>query len=269
MVPEKSMLVLRLSLVAALLLGPSAVAHAAEAATPPTKLAYGLTLAGLPIADADVRFDDRGGRYGFDVAWHTVGLAGIFSSASGTLATSGRLVGGRPHPRSYRLIERNGDTPFDVDMTLSGGTVSHLTVEPPAKTGEDIVPVGPEHRRGVADPLSAAILAGSTPPAAVCDRTLAVFDGWSRWDVRLTPKSTDEAAPAGLRGPTVTCAARWVPVAGHRAGHRSVRFMAENRDIEIRFARLDGHDLWLPIEASVGTLIGPVRTRLTSVGGKS
>ena len=262
------MFVTRLSLVAALAFAPPVAALGAEAAKAPTKLVYGLSLAGLPIADADVRFDDRGGRYGFDVAWHTVGLAGIFSSASGTLATSGRLVGGRPHPRAYRLIERNGDTPFDVDMTLSGGTVSRLAVEPPAKTGEDIVPVGPEHKRGVSDPLSAALLPGATPPAAVCDRTLAIFDGWSRWDVALSPKSTSDVAPAGLRGPTVTCAARWVPIAGHRAGHRSVRFMAENRDVEIRFARLEGHDLWLPIEASVGTLIGPVRTRLTSVGGK-
>lgn len=262
------MFVTRLSLATALAVALPVAALGAEAATTPTRLVYGLSLAGLPIADADVRFDDHGGRYGFDVAWHTVGLAGIFASASGTLATSGRLVGGRPHPRAYRLIERNGDTPFDVDMTLSGGTVSRLTVEPPAKTGEDIVPVGPEHRRGVSDPLSAALLAGSTPPAAVCDRTLAIFDGWSRWNVALSPKSTSDQAPAGLRGPTVTCAARWVPIAGHRAGHRSVRFMAENRDVEIRFARLEGHDLWIPIEASVGTLIGPVRTRLTSVAGK-
>ncbi len=260
----------RLSIVPALLLSlvPAHAAVAAEAATVPTELVYGLTLAGVPLADADVHFDDRGGRYGFDVAWRTVGLAGIFASANGTLSTSGRLVGGRPHPRSYRLIERKGDTPFDVDMTLSGGTVSRLALEPPAKTGGDIVPIEPQHRRGVVDPLSAGLLPGSTAPDAVCDRTLPIFDGWSRWDVRLSPKSTTDDAPAGMRGPTVTCAARWVPVAGHHTKHRSVRFMAENRDIEVRFARLPGHDLWLPIEASVGTMIGPVRTRLTSVGGK-
>lgn len=251
----------------ALLAGPLDAPRAVEAAAAPAKLVYGLTLAGIPLADADVRFDDRGGRYVFDVAWHTVGLAGIFASASGTLASSGRLVGGRPHPRAYRLIERKGETPFDVDMKLSGGTVSRLAVEPPAKTGEDIVPVEPEHRRGVSDPLSAALLPGSTPPEAVCDRTLPVFDGWSRWDVRLSAKTTSPDAPAGLRGPTVTCAARWVPIAGHRAGHRSVRFMEDNRDIEVRFARLPDHDLWLPIDASVGTLIGTARTRLVSVGG--
>lgn len=241
------------------------VAAAAEAALPPARLVYDLSLAGLPLAEADVAFDDRAGRYAVDVAWRTVGLVGIFASADGTLAASGRLVRGRPHPRAYRLIERKGDTPFDVDMTLSGGAVSRLTVEPPAKTGEDIVPVGPEHRRGITDPLSAALLPGSIAPTAVCDRSLAVFDGWSRWDVRLSPKEIVEEAPTGLRGPVVACAARWTPIAGHRSGHRSVRYMADNRDVEIRFAHLPDRDLWIPIDAHVGTMIGTIRTRLVTI----
>lgn len=255
----------RLCLALLALLLDNAAAHAAEAAAPPARLVYGLSLAGLPLAEAEVAFDDRAGRYAVDVAWRTVGLAGIFASADGTLAASGRLVRGRPHPRAYRLIERRGDTPFDVDMTLSGGAVSRLSVEPPAKTGEDIVPVGPEHRRGVTDPLSAALLPGSIPPADVCGRSLAVFDGWSRWDVRLSAETILEEAPAGTRGPVVACAARWVPIAGHRSGHRSVRYMADNRDVEIRFARLPDRDLWIPVDAHVGTLIGTVRTHLVSV----
>ncbi|MCE1237222.1 MAG: DUF3108 domain-containing protein [Hyphomicrobiales bacterium] len=259
---------LRLALLALLLAvspPPSGVAVAAEAAQPSARLVYDLSLAGLPLAEADVGFDDRAGRYAVDVAWRTVGLAGIFASADGTLAASGRLVRGHPRPHAYRLIERKGDTPFDVDMTLSGGAVSHLSVEPPAKTGEDIVPVGPEHRRGVSDPLSAALLPGSIAPAAVCDRSLAVFDGWSRWDVRLATEKILDEAPAGLRGPVAVCAARWVPIAGHRSGHRSVRYMAENRDVEIRFARLPDRDLWIPIDAHVGTMIGTVRTHLVSI----
>lgn len=243
--------------------------RAAEATLPPAELHYGLTVAGIPIARADLGLDDRGGRYALDVDWRTVGIAGIFAAASGRVDADGRLVAGRTHPRAYRLVERNGDTPFDVSMSLSGGRVSRLTVDPPAKTGEDIVPVGAEHRRGVIDPLSAALIPGSTPPAAVCDRTLPIFDGWSRWDVRLSPKSTRDDAPTGMRGPTVTCAARWVPIAGHRTGHRSVRFMAENRDLEVRLARLPDRDLWVPVEASVGTMIGTARATLESVSARA
>ncbi len=252
------------------LLAPAGPGLAAEAALPPAALHYGLTVAGLPIARADLSIDDRGGRYDADVEWRTVGIAGIFAAASGKVAAQGRLVGGRPHPRAYRLIERNGDTPFDVAMALSGGRVGRLVVEPPAKVGEDIVPVEAEHRRGVTDPLSAALIPGSTPASAVCDRTLPIFDGWSRWDVRLAPKTVVETAPTGMRGPTVVCSARWVPIAGHREGHRSVRYMAENRDLEVRLARLPDRDLWLPVEASVGTMIGTARATLETVttGGR-
>lgn len=244
----------------------AAPAPAAEAALPPARLAYGLTVAGLPIADAVLTYDDRGGRYALDVAWHTVGLAGIFASASGTVAAAGRLVSGRPRPRDYRLQEQGGDGPIDVDMGLSGGRVGRLEVEPPAKTGEDIVPVLPEHRRGVTDPLSAALLPVGTRPEEVCARTLQIFDGWSRWDIRLTQKAIRDEAPNGLRAPTVVCAVRWVPIAGHRSGHRSVRYMAANDDVEVRLARLPDRDVWMPVETSVGTLIGTARAGLRSVG---
>lgn len=240
-------------------------AGAAEAARPPAHLTYALTIAGLPIARADARFDDRGGRYAIGVEWHTTGIAGILSAASGSLSASGRLSPTQIGPRAYRLVERNGDTPFDVDMGLSAGRVTRLAVDPPAKTGEDIVPVLPEHRVGVGDPLSAAFLPARTAPEAICARVLPIFDGWSRWNVRLTAKSIETTAPDGLRGPVVTCAARWVPIAGHRSGHRSVRYMAANEDVEIRLARLADRDWWLPIEASVGTMIGTVRVGLRSV----
>lgn len=244
---------------------PVSASLAAEAALPPARLAYGLTVAGIPIAEADLTYDDRGGRYALDVAWHTVGIAGIFASASGTVAADGRLLAGRPQPRAYRLKENGGDGPIDVEMSLLRGRVGRLTAEPPAKTGEDIVPVLPEHRRGVTDPLSAALIPAGTTPEAVCDRTLPIFDGWSRWDVRLSRKATHDEAPDGMRAPTVVCAARWVPIAGHRAGHRSVRYMAENRDVEVRLARLADRDVWLPVETTVGTLIGPARATLRSV----
>lgn len=255
----------RFALAVALLPLAAPPAGAAEAAPAPTTLHYGLTLAGLPIARADLSLDDRAGHYALDVDWRTVGIAGVFAAASGKVAAEGRLVAGRPHPRAYHLVERNGDTPFDVAMSLSGGRVGRLVVEPPGKTGDDIVPVGPEHRRGVIDPLSAAMIPGATAPTAVCDRTLPIFDGWSRWDVRLSHKATLDDAPAGMRGPTVVCAARWVPVAGHRTGHRSVRYMAANEALEVRLARLADRDVWLPIEATVGTMIGSARATLETV----
>ncbi len=243
-------------------------ASAAEAARAPARLAYSLTLAGIPIARADVDFDDRGGKYALGVDWHTTGLVGVFAAASGSVGADGRLVSGRPHPRNYRLSERKGDTPFEVTMALSGGRVGRLEVEPPAKTGEDIVPVTAAHRVGVVDPVSAGLIPGATAPDAVCNRVLPVFDGWSRWNLHLSPKAIETEAPAGMIGPVAVCAVRWEPVAGHRSGHRSVRYMAENRDVEVRLARLPDRNVWLPVETSVGTMLGTARVTLQSVSAR-
>lgn len=256
---------------AALMVLPVATAdaaRAAEAAQTPARLAYALTLAGIPIARADVDYDDRGGKYALGVDWHTTGLVGVFAAASGSVAADGRLVAGRPHPRNYRLSERKGDTPFEVSMGLSGGRVGRLEVEPPAKTGEDIVPVTPAHRVGVVDPLSAGLIPASTAPDAVCNRVLPIFDGWSRWNLHLSLKTIETEAPAGTIGPVAVCAVRWEPVAGHRSGHRSVRYMAANRDVEVRLARLPDHGVWLPVETSVGTMLGTARATLQSVSAR-
>lgn len=243
----------------------SPTAKAAEAARPPQTFGWGLTVAGLPIARADLTLDDRAGRYALAVDWHTTGIVGVFAAASGTIGADGRLVAGRPHPRDYRLSEVGGNGPIEVEMSFSGNRVGRVSVEPPPHGGDDVVPVLPEHRRGVADPLSAGLIPGSTSPESVCARTIPIFDGWSRWDLRLSPKEIRDEAPKGFRGPTAVCAVRWVPIAGHRTGHRSVRYMAENRNVEVRLARLADHDFWLPIEVTVGTLIGPARASLETV----
>ena len=257
---------LRPHLLAAVLLACGAsAAPAAEAALPPARLSYGIYVAGFPIARADLDLDGRRDRYAAAVDWRTTGIAGVFAAASGRVSAHGRLAAAAAAPSDYRLSGTSGDRRVDVAMGLSGGRVGRLTAEPPAREGEDIVPMRPEHRSGVIDPLSAALVPGGVRPEKLCARAVPIFDGWSRWTVALSPQSTRDDAPAGMRGPTVTCSARWIPVAGHRAGHRSVRYMADNRDIEIRFARLADRDLWLPIEASVGTLIGPARAVLDGV----
>lgn len=249
-------------LVALLLAG--APATAAEA--PPDRLSYSISVASLPIARADMVVAGAPGRYAAEIAWRTVGIAGIFAAASGSVSAAGRIAADGPHPNRYRLTSSGGGKTVAIALAFAGRHVAHAEVSPPTQPSEDLVPLTAAHRDGVVDPLSAALIPGAVRPADVCARTLPVYDGWSRWDVRLAPAETREATFPGLRGPTVVCSARWVPVAGHRTEHRSVRYMADNRDIEIHLARLAGRDLWLPIEASVGTMIGTARARLDDLG---
>ncbi len=232
------------------------------AAGPASRLAYSVSLAGFPIARADLSLADAGGRYSLAVDWRTAGLASVFAAQRGEAAAGGRLGAARPLPASYRLAGGDPAKRIDVAIALTDGTVRSAAVSPPPATGDDRVPMRPNHRRDVLDPLSAAIAPGSTTPETLCRRTLPIFDGWSRWDVRLSPKSTRAATLPGFDGPLVVCAARWVPVAGHRPNHNATRYMADNTDLEVTFGRLVGGRVWLPVEAAVGTRLGTARLAL-------
>lgn len=246
----------------ATMIGMATAQAASGGAEASSRLAYSVSLAGLPIAEADLALADGRGRYDLKLDWHTTGLAELFAGAHGAVAASGRDGGGRPSPEFYRLTGTSGHMRLLVALAMSAGRVRSATTEPQTQPSGDLVPLGAEHRRGVLDPLSATLAHGGDDGAGLCDRTVPIFDGWSRYDIRLTPKTTRSTVPSGFAGPVTVCAVRWVPIAGHRTEHRGVRYMTANTDMEIAFARLEGRDLWLPVDVRVATMIGPARATL-------
>jgi hypothetical protein len=73
----------------------------------------------------------------------------------------------------------------------------------------------------VFDPLTALLIpadGGDGPSEAACRRTLSVFDGRRRFDLKLAFKRMDKVkADKGYAGPAVVCAVAFQPVAGHRS----------------------------------------------------
>lgn len=124
-------------------------------------------------------------------------------------------------------------------MGLSGGNVRSLKAIPELMPYDDRVPVTTAAKRHVVDPLSAALipLAGKDDKADkdVCDRTLPVFDGWTRYDIALSYTGTDPVEFPGYKGDAIHCSARWVPVAGHREGSRATNYMRDNKDMHVWF----------------------------------
>ena len=80
----------------------------------------------------------------------------------------------------------------------------------------DLLRYGPE-TFVVVDPVSARLMpvvgTGDPTDAANCDRTLPIFDGWTRYDIRLEYKGAKPVKVEGFEGEAVICGARWVPVA--------------------------------------------------------
>jgi hypothetical protein len=84
---------------------------------------------------------------------------------------------------------------------------------------------------------------------------LPIFDGWTRYDIRLSYSGTKAVSVPGYKGDAIVCSARWVPIAGHREGRESTRFMRDNRDLEAWFVPA-GDQLMLPYKISVKTMRG-------------
>ena len=65
-----------------------------------------------------------------------------------------------------------------------------------------------------------------------------------------------EVSAKGYRGPVAVCAVRYVPIAGHRRDRPATKFMADNKDLEVWLAPIDGARVLMPFRVSVRTMIG-------------
>ena len=91
--------------------------------------------------------------------------------------------------------------------------MKELAATPPP--GQDRVPVTAANRRSIVDPLTAVLFsaaaAGETLSQEACRRTLPIFDGHQRYDLKLAFKRMDKVtAEKGYAGP-VWHLLQWAP----------------------------------------------------------
>jgi hypothetical protein len=60
----------------------------------------------------------------------------------------------------------------------------------------------------------------------------------------------------GYNGPVAVCAARYVPVSGHRPDRKATKFMADNRQIEAWLAPVGGANVVVPLHVTMATMAG-------------
>jgi hypothetical protein len=224
--------------------------------------AYYISIAGFTIGGADVdgRFSDTS--YTAAIKGSTRGLIRLVSDSQATLTGSGRISGTKVVPAAYTLATSEGGFETHVDMAMRGGSIVTVHAEPSLIDAPDRVPVTANHKRRVVDPVGAFVIAlgDSTriDGAHVCNRTVPVFDGWQRYDVRLFYKDTKAVEGHGdsYSGNVIVCGARYVPIAGHRRDRESVQHMADNKRLEVWLVPIENTGLLLPYRLVIGTEIG-------------
>jgi hypothetical protein len=188
-------------------------------------------------------------------------LVKLIADSAGSGGSRGTIVGASMVPSSYMASTTSDKRPDEVRMTLRAGVVKDVVAEPPLEPSPDRVPVTDAHRKGVVDPMSAAIMpvggSGDVLVPEACKRRIAVFDGRQRADIELAFKRMDRVkADKGYQGPVVVCTVIYIPVAGYRPERPAIKYLIAQRDMEIWLAPIAGTRVLVPFRFSVPTPFG-------------
>jgi hypothetical protein len=238
----------------------------------PVEARYHISVAGLHIGTAAISGQISVQSYRASLSAQLIGLAGALTSGRGAVSVSGSLSGDRPLSAGYALTANNSSINRTIQIGMSGGNVSQVAIEPPFEEKPDRVPVLEHHRRNVADPVSALIMPvagqGEVLEPQSCNRMLQVFDGVQRFNVQLSPAGTKEinAPNKGYVGHALVCAARYIPVAGHRP-IASTTYMTDNKDMSVWLVPVAGSRALMPWRIQVRTQLGNVIIEAQSISG--
>jgi len=245
--------------IATLIVAASIAAHAARA-DGRLEARYKVSVAGIAVGKSEINVAITGSDYAVSANGRASGMLRVLVSGEGTLATRGTIVDGRLVPTSFTSSTAQEDEKAEVKMTLDGGAVKDLSAET-TSSASDRIALTEEHRKGIVDPMTALLVtvggSGDVLAPEACRRTLPIFDGRRRYDLKLAFKRIDTVkADKGYRGPAVVCGVTFQAIAGHRASSPLVKYLADGRDIELVLAPIAGTRTLAPFRLSIASMLG-------------
>jgi Protein of unknown function (DUF3108) len=223
---------------------------------------YSIALIGLPIGVAEVNAQIANAHYNVQAQARLAGVASWIKNARAASTGNGEILDGHISPATFATSATGDDMTRTIRMAVAGNAVVGVDISPPFVPRPDRVPLTDKDTHGILDPVGAFVLPAPpgdepTSPAA-CNRTLPIFDGYTRFDIALAYIGERKVKTKGYSGPVAICSVRYIPIAGHRRDRPGTKFMADNKDMEVWLAPIAGaHALW-PYRVSVRTLIGTV-----------
>jgi hypothetical protein len=222
---------------------------------------YSVTLAGVPIGRGAWIIDISDEQYTAAASGKTTGLLRVFASGEGSSASRGYVRNGNFIPSTYASSITADKRTEELRITLAGGNVKDYAVDPPSPPHPDRIPVTDAHRRGVTDPMSGSLtrVAGTgdllSPDA--CNRTVSIFDGRLRYDLKLAYKRMEMVkAEKGYQGPAVVCALYFVPIAGYIPERAAIKYLVAQRDMEAWLVPIAGTRVLVPFRVAIPTPLG-------------
>ncbi len=251
--------------VAALLLLPLTVTASAQSKL---EARYGISVAGIPVGKAAWTLDLGTDQYSASATGSASGAASILVSGEGAISARGAIKDGKPVPTTFVSNVTQEADKTELRMTIDDGKVKEVKVASEPPPAADRVAVTDAHKSGITDPLSALLIpvaaSGDALSAGACQRTLPIFDGRRRFDLKLTFKRMDKVkADKGYTGPVAVCAVAFQPQAGHRTSSTLVKYVSDGREIELWLAPVAGTKVLAPFRVSIANMLGNLVVQAT------
>jgi hypothetical protein len=229
---------------------------------------YSVTLAGIQIGKGSWLIDIADTQYTATANGTTTGLLRAFTGGRGDTAARGTLQAGRMMSSIYSSTINTSKKSDETHLTIANGNVKEFKVDPPQDDNPERVPLTEAQQHGVLDPMTGSLVhvggTGDPVSAEACQRTVSVFDGRMRYDLRMAFKRLETVkADKGYAGPAVVCAVYFSPIAGHVPSRTAIKYLAKLRDMEVWLAPIAGTRVLAPFRAEGPTPVGHIVLQAT------
>ena len=238
---------------------PAAPAQAGQTWPAQVTANYSISFNGFTIGSFAFKSRIGSDTYVLDGDAQISALLGIVSWR-GLTRSNGSLHKGSPRPADYNFNFKSSANTGLVRIGFGKDRAKEVAMVPDMPVTSDEIRLKPEHVKGVLDPLSAVMAMTKGSATNPCERTLPVFDGKQRFDLKLSyrrQETINEMRPSGQPGVVIVCKVRYQPIAGYRPT-ADVKRMAESGDIEVALRPIPSANLFIPYEIRIPTAAGTV-----------
>jgi hypothetical protein len=228
---------------------------------------YAISLLGLPIGTGFVRAEITPTSYSVDGRAKLNALASLVSNSRGASTGHGAIVERRISPATFATTAASSSSTRTIRMAMKDNAVLAVDISPPFSDHPDRVPLRPQDKQDIVDPVGAFVFPAPAAGPAIsptdCERTLPIFDGYTRFDLKLSYVGERRVKAKGYSGPVAVCNVRYAPIAGHRKDRPATKYMEENRDLQIWLAPVEGTRALVPFRVSIRTMVGVLAIEAT------
>lgn len=203
----------------------------------------------------------------------TKGIAKWFSSGNAKLKSRGSLANGIINAKTHSILVTDGKKTETLKMKLKDGNIKSIKMKPD-KTKKHLqdkyYTISDADFKSIIDPASTLVLPvpyeKANDPKQACNHIHRVYDGETRYDMKLSYKKKAKVNISGYKGWAYVCRLKYTPVSGHKKSNRNVKRMAKNNDMEIWIAPIQSTNVFTPIHISIPTWIGRFTAEATYFG---